>query len=136
MTRRKYPIHVEIEAFYEILTCPMTLVAWNQVQAGHPVVQVEPYYYEGSRFLGTWTFNGSGPGTLYMSYDDGGAHFDGLLTQARVLKDGEPIDMLTPVERSAQRLNRKLRSSDRRLISQDAHPDEFIATFPARRRVT
>ena len=88
-------VEVSIETVDDTLTCFMALVTWRRILAGRVVTRVVPYRYEGERFTSKWTFNGAGPGTLHVGYDDCGVHLDGALSDARVSVDGEQLEMPT-----------------------------------------
>jgi len=71
--------------------CPMAMRTWRRIVKGAVVRRVEPYVYEGQRFVGEWHFNRDGFGTLVVNYDDGGVGFDGSLSNATITIDGEPF---------------------------------------------
>lgn len=89
------PVEVSIETVDDTLTCPMALVTWRRILAGRVVTRVVPYRYEGQRLTSKWTFNGTGPGTLHVGYDDCGVHSDGALSDAKVLVGAEQFEMST-----------------------------------------
>jgi hypothetical protein len=133
MTRIKNvrAVEVQIEAGYDVLSCPMAMVTWRRIEAGQEVARVEPYHYEGREYTAVWNFNSLGAGSLYVSYDDGGVHFDGRLTQARILVNGEVVEWMHPMERMVERLDAKLRSGNVPLTVREGSEDGvYVATFP------
>jgi len=81
-TKPDRPVVVSVEWGYDLHDCPMSLQTWKRIVAGNPVRRTEPYWYEGQRFTGEWSFNSDGPGSLVVGYDDGGEGFIGTLHDA------------------------------------------------------
>lgn len=75
----------------ELHDCPMSQRTWQRVLAGKTLRRVEPFFYEGKRFKSAWMFNYSGFGSLLVTYGDEAVGFDGCLTDAKILVDGEPV---------------------------------------------
>ncbi|MDR6859815.1 hypothetical protein [Variovorax guangxiensis] len=128
------PVEVQIESGYEVLSCPMAMATWRRIEAGQEIARVEPYDDEGKRYTAVWTFNGLVAGSLYVSYDDGGVHFDGRLTQARILVNGEVVEWMHPMERMVERLDAKLRSGSVPFsVKKGSEESVYVATFPPSR---
>jgi hypothetical protein len=85
------PVEVTVQWGDGMHTCPMSLRTWNGIKNGRKVVRVEPYWYEGKRYTGNWTFNHNGFGTLLVTYGDGGVGFDGLLGGAIINVEGKTV---------------------------------------------
>ena len=148
-----HTVEFEIEAGYDLQTCPWTRATWRRNQAGEAFEREVLYWYENQQFTSTWSFNGTSAGTLYVGYDDGGVHFDGRLTHARVLINGNPVDfqeapptennelVSRPTEptmdweQTLKALDARLRASGLTVVVKEASDKtEFVATFPQGRR--
>lgn len=89
MTKRCVVVNVEWGD--DLHACPMAMRTWRRIVKGEVVRRVEPYVYEGKRFVGEWHFNRDSFGALLVTYDDGGVGFDGSLSEATITVDDEPI---------------------------------------------
>lgn len=74
---------------YDMHELEMPLDRWMRILRGEPWSVEEPYWYEGQRFTGEWSFDGAGG--LVVSYDDGGVGWDGQLAGLDFI-DGPKVD--------------------------------------------
>jgi hypothetical protein len=86
------PITVSVSWAYDLHDCPMSRRTWNRILAGKPVRRVEPYWYEGKRFIGDWNFNEKKFGSLVVGYEDSGEGFNGTLYDAFIFVDGKRVE--------------------------------------------
>ncbi len=70
----------------------MTLRTWRRVLNGSTVRRLEPYWYEGMRYVGEWNFNHNGFGTLLVTYDNCGVGFNCSLSGATIYIDAVQIE--------------------------------------------
>jgi hypothetical protein len=83
--------HVTIGAEwgYAMHELVMPLERWMRILRGERWSIEEPYWHEGQRFTGDWSFDGTGG--LVVSYDDGGVGWQGQLTGLDVI-EGPKLD--------------------------------------------
>jgi hypothetical protein len=62
---------------YDMHELTLSFERWVRIVRGERFSIDKPYWHEGQRFTGTWSFDGSGG--LVVSYDDGGVGWDGSL---------------------------------------------------------
>lgn len=74
---------------YEMHELSLSFEQWVRILRGKQFELDEPYWYEGQRFTGTWSFDGTGG--LVVSYDDGGVGWEGNLGWLDVI-DGPKMD--------------------------------------------
>lgn len=74
---------------YDMHELDFPLEHWIRILRGESWVIDKPYWYEGERFTGTWSFDGDGQ--LEVTYDDGGVGWQGHLTGLEVI-EGPKLD--------------------------------------------
>lgn len=74
------PVVVSAEWGYELHECPMSVKTWKLIVKGKPFRRLEPYWYEGDRYIGEWLFNHHGFASLSVHLDDGSIKFVGGLS--------------------------------------------------------
>ena len=86
MTKRKY-VDVTVSWCYGECspTAKVPLEDWQQILRGTKVSTFAGYWYEGAKYNALFNFNYKGPGTLYVTYDDGGEGFIGHIWEADIL---------------------------------------------------
>jgi len=85
------PVEVVVEWGYDLHVCPIPMASWNRVKRGAYLRRLEPYWYEGERFVGEWHFNQTSPGSLLVQFGDGGVGFDGALDDAIITVSGKTV---------------------------------------------
>ena len=80
-------VSISVNWAYENHTCKLTENIWNEILDGKPVNIAETYWYEGEELGCNWLFNFTEVGSLVVTYDDGGVHFDGNLKDIDVKKN-------------------------------------------------
>lgn len=90
---------------YDMHELTLPFERWVRILGGESWSIEEPYWYEGQRFIGEWSFDGTGG--LVVGYHDGGVGWDGSLGSLDVI-DGPKMDYvdlariaLAAVEREA-----------------------------------
>lgn len=86
MSKRKY-VDVNVSWCYGDCspTAKVPLKSWEAILQGEKVSADASYWYEGERFFADFQFNHAGPGTLLVTYDDGGVGFDGNIEDAQIV---------------------------------------------------
>src|SRR4051812_46675582 len=77
-------VEVGVEWGDELHWCPMSLRTWKRIESGFLVTRKEPYFYEGKRYTGEWTFNADAYGSLLVTYDGAGVAFQGYLSATAI----------------------------------------------------
>lgn len=81
------PISVSVKWAYEIHTCKLTEKNWVEILDGKPVNITETYWHEGEELSCNWLFKITEVGSLVVTYDDGGVHFDDKLADVEIKKN-------------------------------------------------
>ena len=74
---------------YDMHELSLPYERWVRVLKGETLSIEQPYWYEGQRFTGEWSFDGIGG--LVVGYDDGGVGWDGKLGGLDVI-EGPKLD--------------------------------------------
>lgn len=74
---------------YDLHELDFPLERWLRILKGEAWSVEKPYWYEGQRFKGEWSFDGDG--FLYVGYDGGGQGWEGNLSGLDVI-DGPTVD--------------------------------------------
>jgi len=74
---------------YDMHELTLPFERWVRILRGESWSIEEPYWYEGQRFTGEWSFDGTGG--LVVGYDDGGVGWDGRLDGLDLI-DGPKLD--------------------------------------------
>jgi hypothetical protein len=74
---------------YDLHELDFPLERWLRILKGEAWSVEKPYWYEGQRFKGEWSFDGEG--SLYVGYDGGGQGWEGNLSGLDVI-DGPTVD--------------------------------------------
>lgn len=86
MTKRKY-VDVNVSWCYGECspTAKIPLSDWDAILRGKKKGAFAWYWYEGKRYGASFHFNHKGPGTLSVTYDDGGEGFIGRISEADIV---------------------------------------------------
>jgi len=97
-------VSIGAEWGYDMHELTLPFEEWVRILSGESCLIEIPYWYEGERFTGRWSFDGTGG--LVVGYDDDGVGWDGDLDNLDVL-EGPSVDnvdlarlALAAVERS------------------------------------
>ena len=77
-------VTIGVEWGYEMHQLSLPYERWVRVLRGEALSIKEPYWYEGQRFTGEWSFDGIGG--LVVGYEDGGVGWDGRLGELDVIE--------------------------------------------------
>lgn len=92
---------------YDMHDLTLPFERWIGILGGEHFIIDEPYWYEGQRFTGTWTFDGDR--RLEVSYDDGGIGWVGEL-MALDLMHGPIIDEIDVARLALSAVERRERT--------------------------
>jgi len=85
-------VSIGVEWGYEMHQLTLRLADWIDILNGESYCEQTTYYYEGERFVATWSFDISADSELEVTYGyDGGTGWRGELSSMDVL-EGKPID--------------------------------------------
>ena len=87
--RRMGRVTIGAEWGYDMHEITMSFGQWLQILGGTTELIEKPYFYEGQRFTGVWSFNGNG--YLEVGYDDGGQGWEGRLESLELI-DGPKLE--------------------------------------------
>lgn len=93
-TKKTRQIVVSVTWGNEQHECPMAERTWKRILQGKAVRRVEPYQYEGRRFLTEWSFNTLNVGWLIVSYDGDGIGFEGPISESSIWNDGRKSTLI------------------------------------------
>lgn len=93
MTKRKY-VDVNVSWCYGDCspTAKLSLDEWQAILRGEEIGTDVRYGYEGKKYTAIFLFNVEGPGTLRVTYDDGGVGFEGRISEATITGGSYPDD--------------------------------------------
>jgi hypothetical protein len=77
-------IELQVEWGYDQHTIALAMSDWLAVLHGEPLSIQEPYWYGGDRFTAKWALDGTGGGSLVVSYDEGGVGYSGALSSVTI----------------------------------------------------
>lgn len=85
-------VSIGVEWGYEMHQLTLRLADWIDILNGESYCEQTTYYYEGERFVATWSFDISADSELVVTYgDDGGTGWCGSLDSLDILQ-GKSID--------------------------------------------
>ena len=82
-------VRIGAEWGYDMHELDLPLERWLRIIGGEPWSTQKPYWYEGQRFTGDWSFDGFGG--LMVGYDDGGVGWEGNLEGLDII-EGPQLD--------------------------------------------